>query len=538
MKTPKEFEDLFVRDQIAHMLVQHIDASQADMESHREVWDQVMAIYNDDPEQIPTSFEWPKEVKRPYNVALIQPRVDALVGDVVGGMLQANPFWVNRLIHVSQSSNATDTGQALVSESEQMRERAEKTLDFAFRRAGLDRRLREAGMEAVLKGRGVLRLRFESIGEAGSDHNDVPLAKGVNHYAGLSMDTVRLEDFVIYPSYAESVQQARTVGHAFTQRLRTIRSRQASGEYFDDVVLSNSGDTTTLVGDAEDEGKICYDLLFRYAPEEGGEEEWFRATLAYSDRKLLAIERYPYRRPWYFAPAFKLEPNRFLPERSIAAKAIEMQTLMNDCMTLNMVGSLAASLRTVIATGVHFDQQNVRLGLGEVLAVRQTPSHLMETTSAFDPGATIALIPLIERMTDAVFRMGAPGLGSFSSAQRTATEHSIVAEGQSRGYSEYRSMFADELNRMAHFGAHLIADNFAAFKSFWGGAVPSQSAADLRLPSLFEVNSTKVSTSPEVLIQKIEMALGAAERLGVDLNREAAFAAVLNALELGVDVRG
>jgi hypothetical protein len=533
MKPPKGFEDPTIRDGLAKALVNQINAYQSDTDSNREQWDTVLAVYDDEPDRALTSFEWPKEVKRPYNVALIQPRVDALVADVVGGMLAASPFWVNRLTPRDSLTEDPATDALKIVRGEDAREALEQTVDFAFRRAGLDRRLREAGLEAVLKGRGVLRLRYVHVGHSNCDDSaDSAMSATGVRYSGLILESVKLDDFVIYPSFAESIQDARTVGHAFKQRVRTIRNRQARGEYFSDVEVSGGGDVAALVDDPMDEGKVCYDVIVKLESPVDGLEKWYRATLAFSDQKLLALEEYPHARPWYFSPGFKLEPNAFLPRRSLAAKALEMQTLMNDCLTLNMVGSLAASMRSIIATGVSFDQSSIRLGLGEILALRQTPSHLMETSSGFDPGATIQLIPFIERVTDAVFRIGSPGIGQFYGDVRTATETSIVAESQSRGYTEYRAMFGYELESMAEFGRQLLASRFGPFKAFWGDAVSCSCAADLSGPALFEINGRSMNASPEATIRKIDLALDAADRLGVEFDRERAFAQVLGALDL------
>lgn len=549
MKAPKGFEGGEARRLLAHDLCRQIQAYEVSRSQLKARWDEVMSVYDDDPDTVATSFSWPKYVNRPYNVALIQTRVDALVADVVGGMMEATPMFINRGSPSSVEAGYDGMGNPVSKAPDEVREDVEQTVDYALRVAGLERRARDAGYEAVLKGRGLLRLRYvESAID--DDAEVVESAMSPDHseyrYAGLQIDSFGLDDAVFYPFWCEQIEDCLTVGFKFYQSLTRIRARQASGQYFEDVDLTDTGDTDGMSVDRADEaGKLCYELYVLTSPESMNSsleskkpqpKRWYRAVLAYQDEELLALEVWDEPRIPMFAPGFRLEPNRVLPKRSVAAKALEMQALMNDLATAAVVGTVNTAFTNAVVTGMLQTEGNIELGLNEMLPLESNTAQVTPLQSRFQIGAIPFLMQFVERTTDGVFRISAMGAGQQMVSNRTATEVSGTLAGQDRGLTEYRVTFGYELEKMADFARHLLAKNYDSFKSFHGGNVKCNTAKELIQPARFEIFGRSSASSPQATLQKLQMMMGMAKQLGVSLDPQKVFEVGVNMLDLPVNV--
>ncbi len=548
MKAPKGFEGAEARRLLAQDLCRQIQAYEVSRSQLKARWDEVMSVYDDDPDAVATSFSWPKYVSRPYNVALIQTRVDALVADVVGGIMEATPLFINRGAPSSVPSGYPIGTKPSQKSPDDVREDVEQTIDYALRVAGLERRARDAAYEAVLKGRGVLRVRYvESLRNDDAENIDVALS--TDHpelqYSGLQIDAFTLEDAVFYPFWCEQIEDCTTVGFRFYQSVERIRSRQSAGMYFQDIDLTESGDTDGYTVDKPGEaGKLCYELYTLASPEDLGlpaqgkkaKRRWYRAVLAYQDEELLALEIWDEPRIPMFAPAFRLEPNRVLPKRSIAAKALEMQALMNDLSTAAVVGTVNTAFTNAVVTGMLQTEGNIELGLNEMLPLESNTAQVTPLQSRFQMGAIPFLMQFVERTTDGIFRISAMGMGQQMSSNRTATEVSGALAGQDRGLTEYRVTFGYELEKMADYARYLIAKNYVSFKAFHGGNVKCESASELLQPARFEIFGRSSSSSPQATLQKLQMMMGMAQQLGIPLDPQKIFEVGVNMLDLPVNV--
>jgi hypothetical protein len=517
LKAPKGFENLEVRKRLAERLCSMIDAYDASMVDTYAEWEEVQQIYDD--EKTVCSLEFLDDV-RPYNFPLLQTRADALVDHLCDGITRADPYFVFKSTGVDEAR----------------REAAEKTVNYALKAAGFSRKIKDAALSAVLKTRGLMRVRYIEV-EADNLH-DAQDVLNLNlsevQYSGLVIDGFRPEDSVVWPNYVEDIIHASLVGHRFPQRLGDIFARQQSGEYFDDIAIA-PGDETGLAGSADnsnDDGKWCYDLIVKTRPEGAKRDLRYRVTLAKLDCAILAMEEYRLPKPWYFAPGMRYEPNRFWAKKSIGAKMIQTQTVMNDAVTLAVFGTAADAFRNVVTSGGVQETQQIRMGIGNLIHVKQ-PVNMQSVDARFNPGAIPLLLELCQRIADSIARISQAGLGQQFERGTTATAAAGYMQGQARGIGALSENFGEELVKMADFARYLLAIRFKSFKRYHSDAVPAQSGADLVAPYSIAVNGS-AGTDPTSVVQKLELLIQAAQSLQVQLNPQAMFEAILNALELPV----
>lgn len=527
-------------EELAADLVGQIDAYQADISDFKDRWDTVMNVYNDAPEHVLTSITWPSDVKRPYNWPLLQPRADALADDLTDNLTRARPIFTNLAKLEDQESEDSLTGVRFIVAGDDIREKKEQAVDFALRRSNFEKRVRDSVLSSILKGRGALRLQHVSVKNDSFDEvpdGMYPDQAGLERrYVGLYLESFAIEDFVCYPSTAENIQDSQTHGHRFVQRMKDILAKSKSGLYFGDLDFEflGSGDVDQTVEENEDDSKECYDLLTRIWDDDKKEEVLWRVVLLKNDQKILSMEQFSAPRSWYVAPSIRYEANRFLPSRSLFEKGMELQTLVNDCVTAIVTGSLASAMQSLVIAGGTMDSSNVKLGFGEVLQVKATPTSMTTLGGgAFNPGGLFNMIEYCERAAEQLFRVGAAGVGGESQRQMTATQVSVMAEGQSRGYRSYTSNLALELEALAELAAWLIEQNFEDYTSFYGELFPCQSMADIESPAVFELNSRSPNLSPDSTIAKIEKFAALATGLGVPFDAQKALRVAANALDLG-----
>ncbi|MBS1721232.1 MAG: hypothetical protein JST35_12365 [Armatimonadetes bacterium] len=490
---PKGFESPEARLALAQKLCGKIDAYEASMLSDTddgglatsERWSRAQRTY--DESFVPSSLQFLPGAK-PYHVALLNPRIDGIVGAVCGGLAAARPYFV-----VSNSEPGPDS------------EILERALHDRLQKAGFERRVRDAGYQAALKGRGMLRVRYLA-GE------------------GLRIDAFDAEDCVVYPTYCESLSAASVVGHRFILRRGELVARQEARTYFADVPVSGD-DSRAVVNDEEDEPIICYDLVAKVG------DRSYRVTLNRKDAVLLDIEPYGLATPWYFAPAFRCDVGQFWPRRSIADRLMEAQTLYNDAFTLLVLGSAAAAFPSVAVSGFVGQESTTSTGIGHFLFFRGNP-QFTPIPSGFRGEALSWIAANIERIADSVSRFGQLGLGTPLRAGATATEANALVMGQQAGVSEYAATFALELERMANHAAELILRHEGL-----GVRSPKRLLSTCR----FELNGKSLANSPQAIQQKIGLFLQGAQALGLQtvpadkaVNGGAAMQALLNALDLPV----
>ena len=544
---PPGFEDLEVRQDLGMRICNNILAYQAGMSETFDEWARYDEVYNDT--RTESSLDFLDDVQ-PYNFPLIQTRVDALVDDLCDGIKSADPMFVFRSTLVS----------------EEVRGAVERVTQFALRTAKLGLNLGYAAQNAVLKTRGMLRCRYMDIEQdALHDAQDVlNLNLSPLQYSGLVIDSFRAEDVVVWPMYAMDLTKASMVGHAFVQRLGDVRARQAAGEYFDDVDIPAGDETNapTSSADSNDHGKIFYDLLIRAIPKPSdtsysGEDEAkqpekrYRVTIHFVTKTIVAMEEYRLPRVWYFAPALRFEPSQFWGTKSLAGKAIQVQTVVNDAVTMMVVGAASAAFPNVIASGGMLESQKVRMGIGAMTHVRNPLNLQTVAGNQFSGDPLGDLIELCERFADAIFKMSQAGMGQNFAPSTTATAAAGAMQGQAAGMSAVTDNFGQELVALADFARYLLAikwEEFSAFhsdveKTYTGedGSIQELTGADFIANYTIALNG-EAGQNPMVTVQKLQTLLQLTESLaqqlqaqGKQVNASAFFDAILNALDLPVN---
>lgn len=531
MDIPKGFDDPLVRKDLAGRLRRMVTAFEASVGDKFDRYDLAQRVYDD--KEVMSSLDFLEDYT-PYNVPLLQIRMRGLVQNVCGGYTSMSPYWV-----VKGGSD------------EVSRDAAENDLTKAFELAGFDLKVRQMGYVAALKARGPARLTYQTYRTDGTDrtYSDTQgFSSGDVSYSGLVIDPIRAERFVIYPTYAPSPAKSLLVGHWFEEPAIEIREKQLAGEYLDDwdplgtddSGSTDDGRTPTIVDDPEEAPVRVYDTLVRLRAPEGKERRWYRVIWAYTSQEVLWIEEYDDPTPNYFAPGFEEEIDEFFPEHSPASRLLELQAIVNDAISLKIFGGAQNAFLTVLASGFVADAQTVRIGIGQLVGFKGNP-QFVPVPSRFDPRGTESAGSDAERYADGVTGASQMGQGQRLGGTPTATEVSVLAQGQASGMAEQRVVFGDELVRMARYGLHLLGKNFREWKRHNGDLVTATSAKAYRDRYILEINGKTAGNNPQAVIEKTRALITAAKELGIQtlpttkrLSADHLLDLVLNALEFHV----
>lgn len=415
----------------------------------------------------------------------------------------------------------------------------ERTFQRAMEDAYFENAVRMMAIQAVLKGRCVMRPRFiddvedfddDTVLAMSMDTGEIPESpaglvqepiEGPTKYAGIIFDVIRPEYFMIYPSNELKITKAKTVGHQFTQRYEDIELKQEQGRYFpmSEIQVAQTSEAlpnqpVPTVSWADDGPVICYDLIAKLIPPGKKKQKRYRITLAFDQMAVLDMEEYTYPEPWYFSPALRYPDDKFWPEQGIGERLVPLQTIYNDAWTLMMAGGAAGSFPSAIVTG-WTGNQVTRIPFGSFLGVPQTPTNFYPLDSRFNADTASRIIEGVPAIADAVARVSQAGLGSNFAASTTATAVASIQAGQAAGITDYTGAVALELNRMAQFCRFLIVENWETFKAYQGDAIPTENVEDFRGRFKIELNGQAGPDSDTITMQKLTAWLGMMQQLGI-----------------------
>lgn len=557
-KAPKEWSNPDDRSHLAQDLSRQIDAYDQSMTDRVSDWKKTQDVY--DETLILSSLTF-LEGLEPYNVSLLPQRCDGLAEAVIGPIVSTDPYFVVK--------GRGQTGENLSD--------VQQTLHYAMEIAGYERKLRETALMAALRGRGMLRLRYESITEGlladevqvnvmGDDeasdglgtpsYMDDPLGtvqtKTVNpsdvRYSGLIIDSFKPEDCVVYPTYSPSIQEARIVGHRFQKSRSDIMERQDAGIYFDDIeipisndILDGSLNVDVIADSAIDGPLLCYDVVVKLTPPGKKGVKRYRCTLLKRTRQLLAIEPYDLPTVWYFSPGYKYDLGSFWNTRSVGDRLIEPQTIYNDAYTLIILCAAAGGFANVAVSNYMGEAQMQSSGLAKFTLFKGDPKFFPIPTNGTAAQYLTFLCEQLERVADSLARLSQAGLGQQFRNGATATEVQGVLAGQQQGLSTFSENFCMELERMADLGRWLLDDNWKAFKDYHGDAVAVTDPKSLRARCRIECNGKGSDNSPNTLMSKFAMLIQSAQQLGIQpipsdirIDSGAMFQAILSAMNITV----
>lgn len=529
---PKGFEDPQYRKLCAQRLCNEIESVRSDRAAKFDRYQLAQDIC--DGKWTMSALDFIEDVD-PYNIALLDVRVEGVVEDVSGTFRKSSPYWLV-------------TG----GDSDSEREAAEHDLHMAMERAGISLKAPQTGRVAAIWGRGPFRLSYRTLRKEEPEwcdyygECDPAYAGGEIVSSGLEITPIPAVDFYPYPSYADTLVKCRSVGHRFDSSPHDIKARQDACEYLSDwePVAPGSGASATIVL-PEDEPTDLYEIYTWLSPErlEGSEDELprraFKVILAFDAQELLAIEEFTLPRPPYFMPGLREDICEIWPEESVGTKLIEPQTIYNDANSLDIFAGAAAAFPTMMATNWSGSGSQVAdLGIAKVVQYRGNPTFTA-VPSTYNGAVQAKLKQDMERVADAISKKSSLGQGQEMKPGGTATEASILAAADAAGETDYRAIFGSEWTKAAHFALLLLALNFDDFRAFHGSQVRApDKLAYLRRYTL-QINGQSPSNSPPMVIEKVKTLVQAAQELGAivvpatkQISADGVIEAIVNELDL------
>lgn len=534
MKTlPKGFTPESLKD-LAGRLVSQIDAHDASTGRKFQKYQLTKDVYDD--KEVMSSLDFLEDYN-PYNVPLMQVRINGLVQSTCGGFTQTDPAIIVK-----------------GGPTEDERSAAEKDLQFAWEQAKFDLKNRQAGKEAALSGRGPIRVTFQEI-KTGKANDNSSMAAGPLSYVGLVLDPIRADRFICYPTFSGSVPKATLVGHWFEESAGEIFEKQLSGEYLegwnplgsDDSGATDKNGTPTIADGAEERPVKNYDLYALVRP--GGEEleegvkqprRWYRIILSYTSQEILDIEEYEDPWPPYFTPTYEDEIDEFWPENTPGTRLLELQAIINDQVSLGIFGGAQAAFLTVLASGFTMGAQTVKIGIGRLLGFKGDPKFY-PIPNNFNPASIESIKGTVERYADGITGSSQLGQGQPLQKKATATETDAVVQGASEATESHRVQYGDEIVRMAHFSLYLLAKHFNAWRKHNKDSLKAKKASAYKNRYSLEINGKSGANTTAAIIDKLKMLTEMIEKLKMPLissekpvSTDALFEMIVNALDLNV----
>jgi hypothetical protein len=540
MKLPTGFDTKDAREKFAQMCVDMIDAFDNSWGEKKGVYQLAQDVY--DSKKTLSSLEFIEDAT-PYNVPLVEIRVDSLVENVCGTFASADPKFIVK--------GGGD---------EPARDATEHDVSLAFEQAKWDYKLRQIGTQAAIWSRGPFKVEFETTreGQLGSGNSN---KKGKIRSAGLKITPIRTSRAIFYPTYAVDPEDALMIGEWSEVEAGTIREMIAADQYVDDfdpIGTDDSGITKPTEGKSQDQVATAehapvkvYQVLVKARPgakdlneyDEGEKippRRWYKAHICTTRKCVLWISEYDDPTPNYFWPTFAAEPDDMFSENSPASRLLEMQAVVNDAFFLTIIGGAQSAFQTVLASGFVADAQTVKLGIGKMLGFQGNPSF-HNVPSTFNPQTIGPIISNAERYADGSIGASALNQGQELEGKKTATEASALMAADAKGMRAQSVMFSDELVRAADYARHLLCKNWKDWNEANKDAIQATSHKQYDRRYGIEVNGKTAGNNPAVSIEKLKMLGAAAKELGIQfvpptkqMSADALFETILNALDIHV----
>ena len=335
------------REELGAWLFERISAGQDAKGGLPTVWRQIEAFHRNEP---PSEDTAPAHGMSPVHIPFLQPRIDMLCASVSTVVTKQIPYMLVEGIGDEAMSN-----------------RLERLIHRHWQVGGFDRAMREVTQHAAITNRGIWRVSFElQTSHVLSENSDQlqDAYEGDVRFSGLKIEGISPEDFVIAPAALDGIQSASLVGHRFYQRAAGIKQLQKAKLYHTDDDEIYGGDSPTqeditgryvntctspdVFSGMDDTALVeCYDVVFRYAPKEGGFERYFRAVLAFNQKAVLSCEEWPYSRPPYFSSGFLTDITSFWGGRSVGRSLAPMQDQYNKLWSMAYNGGMQQALPAI-----------------------------------------------------------------------------------------------------------------------------------------------------------------------------------------------
>jgi len=458
-----------------------------------EIWERTEAYERNDP---PAWDVAPDDSMSPLHIPFLQPRIDTLVGQLCSVVAKQNPLML-----------------AVSGQGDELSTRLETIIHRQWESGGFDRACRGVALNAALHNKGIWRLTFEfqpgGILPENSDQLE-DIQHGPVRYAGMKLDSIHPNDFVIAPSAVDGVQSAMLVGHRFYHRLAYLKERQRLGEYFenadyeliggdspenhDDMLSYVAALTSPSVFSGSDEATLVelFELYVKL-PDDRGIERYYKAVLAPNQNYLLDLQTWPYSRPPYFTSELLVDED-FWSGKSVGRNLSPLQDMYNKLQSLVYNGSYMASAPPIF--GPRLDNEKYsQYKPYSYLETEGGGAQPFQATTQFNAQPLMQQISNCERIGDEVARVSTNSLGAEEQKSSiTATQSQAIAQGMSVGLQEYIAVFTLCLPQMAAFTCEVLADQYIVWRLLY----PEQGVTrdDLRRAVSWEPNGKSPADAP------------------------------------------
>lgn len=488
---------------LGRRIADEIAAAQQVKSGLTERWRQSESLYRNEPG---ASGIRVIEGVEPLHIPLIQPQVDRICNSVFESLTAQYPM----MQAVAESGDQHDA------------DRIERLVQVMLDRAGFERVFPNVLRTAALCGLGILRLTLTN--------------------EGARLEPIHPNDFVVYPHSFPDLDRAKTVGHRFYLTSAEIDSLVRSGhckrpdpQPSDDPDTDPSGRNPQydLTGphkpiEGDDDLLELWEVLTRV--EIDGTQTTCRAVIEPHAGQLLALEKYPYSRPWYVDVRFSDEWGKFWPAGSIAQNLKDIQFLYSDLHNVMIWGSLVAAFPAMLLTGGSLGDKVRSYGPAQII---ETPGavQLQSVPVQFNAGAIPGMIEQVEKVAETVTRISRLGLGRQLRPNTTATEAASIVRYQNQGEQQYLAFAAQSVRALCELCQEFVRVHPGPIEAIYPSAAPSPLSAGSS-PIRFEVTGRTQQNLPDALLEKLRFLLDLAHDPESGLDTASVIRAIMNALQL------
>ena len=401
----------------------------------------------------------------PVHMPLSQPRQDALTANVCTVIGKQEPIMLCDL------------------EDTDLASRRQKLLHKAWDYAGIDVQLRKASTDATNFNKCIYK-----VTPASGEPKGMTGSPNASLQPGVDIAVIPPENVSVYPAALGGMQVASLVGDKLYKRLKNIRAGIGS-QYYDVTVVSDNADSEDELGvqqhagsalgllppDRDQELIEVWDCVVRLDLKEYGGPEGerkYRATLAFGNQELLALEPYPeeYRYTWYFEGFYIASGRTYWSSTSVARNLKPLQDQYNKLWSMFYTSGMAAAKPVVVGPKLEGGEKYTKWEHSDYIETDE-PVQPWSPQIRTELGPITAAIEMVERNADQVARVSQNSLGAENIGVDTATENSIIASGVAVGIEEYIANFSSPLAAMAEHTEDVLLGMFDEIAPYYSHTV-------------------------------------------------------------------
>lgn len=469
----------------------------------------------------------------PRAVPVLSAHMDRIVRTTVGSVTAPKP-WVQAVPDDDDQEGADDL---------------ENGLQTIVEKAGFERKLRKVARTALYCGFTHFRVRLTE--------------------KGVKFESVHPNDFVVAPLFIDDLRNAHLVGHRFylpRWQVRDYATRQDGEAYYHllkeedvDGLPSTSPDqdpsghdpafsrteSDAPSSDTESELIELWELLAR--PMVGKDRKWCRFVICpmAGDKAMVFLyepygfagELEPYSRPWYFDVRFHDEEGAYIPAGSVSQDVIGLCLSVQDNINLAQVGEAANVATPVVISGGSLGKKIKSVTLGQVIETINDVK-VQAFPSTFDSSRIIALNDHLDNRIQAQTGVSQSRLSSEYLSSQTATATAAAEGAASQNEGDRPRFLADCIEPIYDFIKNdLVRLHAPTFRRVYGKALSEGFYTACRKSSVtFVATGKDANHLPHILIPKLMVAKQIAMEPGSDYSPRRVNDAIMNRLDLGIDL--